>query len=103
MSTLAHIFEAEGIATIALGSIKSQIESTAPPRGLWCDFPLGRPLRLNAARFSTSGTSSRIRPVGQPEPIFAEYDVAISDDGQVNLPVPPRRPDAHPQWTRPTG
>ena len=44
MSTLAHVFEAEGIATVALGSIRKQIEGAAPPRGLWCDFPLGRPL-----------------------------------------------------------
>ena len=44
MSTLAHVFEAEGMATVALGSIRKQIEGSAPPRGLWCDFPLGRPL-----------------------------------------------------------
>mgnify|MGYP000284807589 CR=1 FL=1 len=44
MSTLAHVFEAAGMATVALGSVRKQIESTAPPRGLWCDFPLGRPL-----------------------------------------------------------
>ena len=44
MSTLAHVFEAAGLATIALGSQRNQIEHTAPPRGLWCDFPLGRPL-----------------------------------------------------------
>ena len=29
MSTLAHVFEAEGIATVALGSIRKQIESSA--------------------------------------------------------------------------
>ena len=44
VSTLAHVFEAAGIATIALGSIREQIYGTAPPRGLFCDFPLGRPL-----------------------------------------------------------
>ena len=32
------------MATVALGSQRNQIERTAPPRGLWCDFPLGRPL-----------------------------------------------------------
>ena len=24
--------------------LRKHIEHTAPPRGLWCDFPLGRPL-----------------------------------------------------------
>jgi hypothetical protein len=44
VSTLAHVFEAAGLATVALGSMKGQLERTAPPRGLWVDFPLGRPL-----------------------------------------------------------
>ena len=32
------------MATVAIGSIRGQIYGTAPPRGLFCDFPLGRPL-----------------------------------------------------------
>lgn len=36
--------EAAGLATVTLGSIRDQLYNTAPPRGLWCDFPLGRPL-----------------------------------------------------------
>ena len=41
---LAHVFEAAGIATVTLASTLSVVERTQPPRALWCDFPLGRPL-----------------------------------------------------------
>ena len=100
MSTLAHIFEAEGIATIALGSIMSQIESTAPPRGLWCDFPLGRPLGVPGdPDFQHRVLATAFELLDSSEPIFAEYDVAISDDASEVLacPMPPRHaPAAHP-------
>ena len=99
MSTLAHIFEAEGIATIALGSIKSQIETTAPPRGLWCDFPLGRPLGVPSdSEFQHRVLSKAFELLDSPEPIFAEYDVSIVDDGTEVMagPMPPRHdPDLH--------
>ena len=81
MSTLAHIFEAEGIATVALGSIKNQIESTAPPRGLWCDFPLGRPLGVPGdPEFQHRVLATAFEMLQSPEPIFVEYDVIIPDD-----------------------
>jgi hypothetical protein len=41
---LAHVFEAAGIATITLASMKEVAEKVAPPRALYCEFPLGRPL-----------------------------------------------------------
>ncbi|MFZ1491711.1 MAG: selenoprotein B, partial [Ilumatobacteraceae bacterium] len=44
MSTLAHVFEAAGLATVVLASNRSVVERMRPPRALYCDFPLGRPL-----------------------------------------------------------
>ena len=44
MSTLAHVFEAAGLSTIVLASMKEVAEKMAPPRTLYCEFPLGRPL-----------------------------------------------------------
>ncbi len=44
MSVLAHVFEAAGIATITLSSVRAMAEKVAPPRTLHCEFPLGRPL-----------------------------------------------------------
>jgi hypothetical protein len=98
--TLAHVFEAEGLATVALGSQRRQIVNTAPPRGLWCDFPLGRPLgrpgdpelqhRVLAHAFSLLDASA---------PVFAEFPEAIHDDSTevVACSLPPRHdPDEHP-------
>ena len=100
MSTLAHVFEAEGIATVALGSIKNQIESTAPPRGLWCDFPLGRPLGVPLdPEFQHRVLSAAFDLLSSSEPVFAEYDVSIADDGSevMACPLPARHdPNAHP-------
>lgn len=44
MSTLAHVFEAAGLATIVLSSVIEMAQKVAPPRALHCEFPLGRPL-----------------------------------------------------------
>jgi len=100
VSTLAHVFEAEGIATVALESIKNQIESTAPPRGLWCDFPLGRPLGVPLdPEFQHRVLSAAFDLLSSSEPVFAEYDVSIVDDGSevMACPLPARHdPNAHP-------
>ena len=44
MCTLAHVFEAAGIATVVLASNRNVAERIRPPRALYCEFPLGRPL-----------------------------------------------------------
>ncbi|NIS31695.1 MAG: hypothetical protein GWN73_15810 [Actinobacteria bacterium] len=44
MCVLAHLFEAAGIATVALASMRPVAEKVAPPRALHGEFPLGRPL-----------------------------------------------------------
>ncbi len=100
MSTLAHVFEAAGMATVALGSIRKQIESTAPPRGLWCDFPLGRPLgKPGDPEFQHRVLAAAFALLDSPEPIVTEFGESIPDDGDEMLacPLPPRHdPDAHP-------
>ena len=100
MSTLAHVFEAAGLATVALGSIRKQIESGAPPRGLWCDFPLGRPLgRPGDPEFQHRVLAAAFALLDSPEPVLAVFDEAVPDDGDEMLacPLPPRHdPDAHP-------
>ena len=100
MSTLAHVFEAAGMATVALGSIRKQMESTAPPRGLWCDFPLGRPLgKPGDPGFQHRVLASAFALLDSPEPIVTEFGESIADEGDEVLacPLPPRHdPDAHP-------
>ena len=44
MCVLSHVLEAGGLATVSLISVRSVAERMHPPRGLYCEFPLGRPL-----------------------------------------------------------
>ena len=100
MSTLAHVFEAEGLATVALGSQRRQIERTAPPRGLWCDFPLGRPLgRPGDAAFQHRVLRHAFSLLDASGPVFDVFADSIADDSTdvVACALPPRHdPDLHP-------
>lgn len=99
MSALAHVFEAAGLATIALGSQRSQIEQTAPPRALWCDFPLGRPLGRPAdPEFQHRVLRHAFALLDAPGPVFEVFPEAIHDDGSESLTctLPPRHdPNVH--------
>ncbi|MEO5898742.1 MAG: hypothetical protein ABIR68_01260 [Ilumatobacteraceae bacterium] len=100
MCTLAHVFEAEGLATIALGSQRNQIANTAPPRGLWCDFPLGRPLgRPGDPAFQHRVLAHAFALLDATGPVYEEFPEAIHDNASevVACMLPPRHdPDAHP-------
>jgi len=88
------------MATVALGSVRKQIESTAPPRGLWCNFPLGRPLgKPGDPEFQHRVLAAAFGLLESPEPIVTEFGESIPDRGDEVLacPLPPRHdPDAHP-------
>jgi hypothetical protein len=92
--------EAEGLATIALGSQRNQIVSTAPPRGLWCDFPLGRPLgRPGDAEFQHRVLAHAFALLQSPEPIVDLFPEAVDDgaDEILACPLPPAaNGDLHP-------
>ncbi len=100
MSTLAHVFEAAGLATIALGSQRNQIANTAPPRGLWCDFPLGRPLgRPGDAAFQHRVLAHAFGLLAATKPVFEEFAEVIHDDAAevMACSLPPRHdPTLHP-------
>ena len=88
------------MATIAIGSIREQIYRTAPPRGLFCDFPLGRPLGAPGdVAFQRRVIEHAFALLGRDEPVVEDYDVAIDDETPEILmcPLPARMdPDAHP-------
>lgn len=93
MSTLAHVFEAEGIATISLGSVRKQLESGAPPRGLLCNFPLGRPLGIpNDAEFQHRVLQHAFSLLNSKQPVIEEYSESVEEGGPASLscPLPPR-------------
>ncbi len=99
MSTLAHVLEEAGLATVALGSVKAQLEGTAPPRGLYCDFPLGRPLGKPAdAEFQHQVLAAAFAMLERTEPAIEEFGEAIADEGELlACAIPPRDDsDDHP-------
>ena len=94
VSTLARALEASGIATISLLANRSAAELVGPPRGLYCEFPLGRPLGkpLDVAfqrRVLDSAFALLPRTDG---PIIEDFGVVIDDevDEPLSCPIPPR-------------
>ena len=101
MSTLAHVFEAAGLATVAFGSIRAHLAGIAPPRGLFCEFPLGRPLgRPGDPEFQHAVLRHAIELLETATaPTFAEFPESIHDDESSTLAcaLPPRfDPNEHP-------
>ena len=88
------------MATVAIGSIRGQIYGTAPPRGLFCDFPLGRPLGVPGdAAFQRRVIERAFAMLERNEPAVEDYEVVIEDGDSQPLacPLPARMdPDAHP-------
>lgn len=90
---LAHIFEAAGIATVVLSSIRAMAEKTAPPRALHCEFPLGRPLGIpNDAKFQHEVLQSAFALLDEPQgPVLVDYPVVIeAESDAVACALPPR-------------
>ena len=93
MGTLASVLEHAGFATVALSSIRGQIESTAPPRALHCEFPLGRPLgKPNEPEFQRKVITAAFSLLEKPSgPVLVDYPISIDDDADTPLscPIPP--------------
>lgn len=100
VSTLAHVFESAGIATVTIGSIREQLYRSAPPRGLFCDFPLGRPLGVpNDPSFQRRVLDAAFAMLASERPLVRDFPERIEDNATEVLacPLPPRHdPEAHP-------
>ncbi|MGH7114536.1 MAG: hypothetical protein ACREE9_08590 [Stellaceae bacterium] len=93
MSALGHYLEEEGIATVAIGLIRPQIENTRPPRALWVPFELGRPF----------GPPND--PAFQNDVILAALRMLERTDGPVAIEDFPRddpRERSDPAWRAPS-
>ena len=92
MSTLAHVFEAAGLATIVLASMRDVVERMAPPRALFCDFPLGRPLGKPAdPEFQHDVLRRAFDLLAADEPVLATHPVVIeADETPIACAIPPR-------------
>jgi hypothetical protein len=92
VSALGHYLEEEGIATVAIASIRPQAENTRPPRALWVPFELGRPL----APPSDAGFQKRV--------LLAALKLLERSDGPVLLedfPDDDPREQPDPAWQAP--
>ena len=93
MSVLAHVFEAAGIATVVLSSVRGMAEKVAPPRALHCEFPLGRPLgKPNDAEFQHDVLARAFSLLDATSgPVLVDHpDVIEAEDQPVACAVPPR-------------
>ena len=92
MSTLAHVFEAAGLATIVLSSNHSVVERMQPPRALHCDIPLGRPLgKPGDAAFQRGVLERAFGLLDATEPVIAVHPETIeSDETPMACALPPR-------------
>ena len=93
MGTLASVLEQAGFATVALSSIRGQIETTSPPRALHCNFPLGRALgKPNEPEFQRDVLIEAFSPLEKPAgPVLVDYPISIEDDADAPLScmIPP--------------
>lgn len=93
MSVLAHVFEAAGIATVVLSSVRAMAEKVAPPRALHCEFPLGRPLGVpNDAAFQHDVLRRALDLLAAPTgPVLADHPTVIeADEAPLACTLPPR-------------
>lgn len=93
MSTLAHVFEAAGLATVVLASNRSVVERMRPPRALYGEFPLGRPLgKPRDAAFQRDVLLRAFALLDEPAgPVLVDHpEVVESDETPLSCPLPPR-------------
>lgn len=101
VGTLAHVLEAEGIATVGISLVRGQTERLRPPRFLYCEFPFGRPLgKPGDPDFQRRVVDLAFTLLAQPEgPVLEDFPEVISDESNQPLActMPPRfNPDLPP-------
>jgi len=90
---LAHVFESAGLATVSLISVRPVAERLPPPRGLYGEFPLGRPLgKPGDAAFQHDVLRRAFALLERPSgPVLEDYpEVIESDDSPLACALPPR-------------
>lgn len=90
---LAHVFEAAGIATIVLSSVREMAVKSAPPRTLHCEFPLGRPLGRPGDPDFQHDVLARAFALLDAEsgPVLVDHpEVIEADDQPASCALPPR-------------
>ena len=94
MCGLAHYFEAEGLATVLVGFVREQIEAYRPPRALWLDFPMGRPLgKPNDPAYQARVIRAAFGLLHAPSgPVLADFPEVIPvEQGRMGYALSPDR------------
>lgn len=90
---LSHVLEQHGIATVAIASIRDVVERLRPPRALYCEFPLGRPLGIPGdAAFQHRVLAAALDLLTVPDgPVLRDFPEAIHQQADLGLacPLPP--------------
>ena len=100
VSTLARTLEDAGIATVALLANRTAAELIGPPRGLYCEFPLGRPLgRPLDPAFQRSVLDAAFALLPRTDgPLIEDFGTVIDDevDAPLRCPIPPHLDPSEP-------
>ena len=100
MSTLAHVFEAAGLTTIVYASMLEVVQKMNPPRALYSEFPLGRPLgKPGDATFQRQVLEAGFDLLAATEPVIETFpEVIEADETPLSCAIPPRHdPDLPPE------
>lgn len=86
------MFEAAGLATVVFASMLDVVERMHPPRALYCEFPLGRPLgKPNDPAFQRDVLLRGLGLLEATAPILERHpEVIESDEAPMACAIPPR-------------
>ena len=96
MCVLAHVLEAAGFATVSLVSNRVVAERMHPPRALYGEFPLGRPLGVpNDPAFQHDVLARALGLLAAPVgPVLEDHPVVIAIEDEALACALPARFDA---------
>lgn len=98
---LAHVLEAEGLATVSLSNVRPFAERSKIPRALHCEFPMGRTLgKPRDPAFQRRVLDAAFALLKEPKgPVLVDFPEEIKDESDTPLscPVPPRADTSLPE------
>ncbi|MEM7196595.1 MAG: hypothetical protein AAF402_16830 [Pseudomonadota bacterium] len=92
MSGLARFFEEEGFSTVLVGFVREHIQAYKPPRALWLNFPMGRPMgKPNDPNYQKKVIRAAFELLDRRKgPVIEDFpDVIPVKDGRMGYAIPP--------------
>jgi hypothetical protein len=89
---LAYYFESAGFSTVLVGFVREHIEVIKPPRAMWLNFPMGRPLgKPNNPVFQTKLIRAVFKLLDTPTgPVLENFpDTIPVNTGRMGYALPP--------------